>query len=314
MAETPKNPEASKQWVRRVCPLCQSSQLSDKPEVQAKHAAELMPWEEVRDSFIGLRHDQVFFSYYRCPQCHLLYCPWYFSADQLTTLYSQMPDNLIGEDKSTASKTQSGYVRWIRSRVGNVSSFLELGPDIGLVTQEVVAQTKLERMTLVEPNLAVQKELRFNAEGGGKIEIVQYLEEVENDKFELVIGIHVFDHLLDPLKDLSSLAEKSAQGSHLGLVVHNEASLLRKVIRKKWPPFCLQHPQLYNPKSLQAMLDAGGWKLEKVAKSTNYFHLNHLAEMAFGVLGLPKSLSKLVPRVETPINLGNMIALNRKSD
>ena len=95
-------------------------------------------------------------------------------------------------------------------------------------------------------------------------------------------------------------------------MVHNEASLLRKIIKKKWPPFCLQHPQLYNPKSLQAMLDTGGWKLEKVAKSTNYFHLNHLAQMALRVLGLPKSWSKLVPRVEAPINLGNMIALGTK--
>ena len=312
MAETSNRLDVNTQWDRRSCPICQSSQIADKPEVQAKHAAESMSWEDVRDSFIGLRHDQVFFSYYRCPQCHLLYCPWYFSSEQLSTLYAQMPDNLMGEDKSTASKTQSGYVRWFMKRMSNVGAFLELGPDIGLVTQEVVAQTMLERMTLVEPNLAVYDELRSNAAGGGKIEIVQYLDEVRNDDFDLVIGIHVFDHLLDPLKDLKKLATKSAQGAHLGLVVHNEASLLRKFIGKKWPPFCLQHPQLYDPKTLRFMLDASGWKLEKVARSTNYFHLDHIAEMALGVFGLPKSLSKLVPRVETPINLGNMIALGQR--
>lgn len=312
MAETPRRLEVNAQWERRSCPLCKSSQIADKPEVQAKHTAESMSWEDVRDSFIGLRHDQVFFSYYRCPECHLLYCPWYFSTDQLTTLYAQMPDNLMGEDKFTASKTQSGYVRWFMKNLGSVGAFLELGPDIGLVTKEVVAQTKLERMSLVEPNLEVHGELRSNATGAHEIEIFQYLEEVSSKNFDLVIGIHVFDHLLNPLNDLKMLAALSHSNAHLGLVVHNEASLLRKVIGKKWPPFCLQHPQLYNPNTLRSMLDAGGWRLEKVARSTNYFHLDHIAKMALGVFGLPQSLGKIVPRIESPINLGNMIALGER--
>jgi hypothetical protein len=299
-------------WQQRSCPLCSSTKLADTPEVQATHRAESLSWEEVRDSFIGLRKDQVFFSYYRCPKCELLYCPWYFSADQLTNLYSQMPDNLMGEDKSTASKTQSGYVRWILKRMPPFSTFLELGPDVGLVTKEVVKRAKLERLSLAEPNLAVHQELRLNVGAIENIEIVQYLEEVKNSEFELVIGIHVFDHLLDPLKDIQELALKSRPSSHLGLVVHNEGSLLRRIIKKKWPPFCLQHPQLYNPKSLRAMLDAGGWQLQRVGKSTNYFHLNHIAQMGFGVLGIPQGLSKLVPRIETPISLGNMIAVAKK--
>ena len=75
--------------------------------------AEKMSWIEVKDYFIGLRKEQVFFSYYRCLDCKLLYCPWYFSADQLSKLYSEMPDNTMGEDKSTVSRTQSAYARWI---------------------------------------------------------------------------------------------------------------------------------------------------------------------------------------------------------
>jgi hypothetical protein len=302
----------SKDWRQRACPLCGSNEIPKVAEVRATHPAESMSWEEVRDSFIGLRKDQVFFSYYRCSTCDLLYCPWYFSADQLSTLYSQMPDNLMGEDKSTASKTQSGYVRWITKRISTFQTYLELGPDVGLVTREIVKKPGLEHLSLVEPNLAIHEELRENAKSVEKVEIVQYLSQVTHSQYNLVIGIHVFDHLLDPLTDLIALASISKSDSHLGLVVHNEGSLLRKIVRRKWPPFCLQHPQLYSPKSLRAMLGAGGWNLDSVGKSTNYFHLDHIAQMGFGVLGLPRSLSKFVPRIETPINLGNMIALAKK--
>lgn len=302
----------SEDWERRPCPLCRSLVLPSRPEVRAINAAEMMSWEAVRDSFIGFRKDQVFFSYYRCSDCDILYCPWYFSAEQLTSLYSQMPDNLLGEDKATASKTQSGYVRWFTDKVPASKSFLELGPDIGLVTREVVKQMMPQRLGLVEPNLGVHEELRSNAGGVKEIAIVEYLEEVEDNGFDLVIGIHVFDHLLNPLSDLINLSSKSQSDAYLGLVVHNEGSLLRKLIKKKWPPFCLQHPQLYNPHSLRAMLKAGGWELKVSGRSTNYFHLNHIAAMGFGILGVPRGLSKIVPRIETPISLGNMIAVAQK--
>lgn len=307
-----RSSHVSNDWGQRVCPLCGSAKFPSKPEVQATNAAERMTWQSVRESFIGFRKDQVFFSYYRCSECRLLYCPWYFSADQLINLYSQMPDNLLGEDKATASKTQAGYVHWFMGKVPKPECFLELGPDIGLVTREVVMQLMPERLVLVEPNLGVHEELRSNAGAVKQIEIVQYLMEVEADRFDLVIGIHVFDHLLDPLADLKSLASKSQSGAYLGLVVHNEGSLLRKIIKKKWPPFCLQHPQLYDPNSLRAMLNAGGWKMTETGRSTNYFHLNHIAEMGFGILGIPKRLGKLIPQIETPINLGNMIALAKR--
>lgn len=302
----------SDDWRERPCPLCGSVKFSRKPEVLAANAAERMTWQSVRESFIGFRKDQVFFSYFRCFECRLLYCPWYFSVDQLTTLYSQMPDNLLGEDKATASKTQAGYVHWFMGKVPKPESYLELGPDIGLVTREVVRQLMPERLVLVEPNLGVHDELRTNAGAASQIEIVQYLKEIESNRFDLIVGIHVFDHLLDPLVDLKILASNSQTSAYLGLVVHNEGSLLRKIIKKKWPPFCLQHPQLYDPDSLRAMLNAGGWMLTETDGSINYFHLNHIAEMGFGILGIPKRLGNLIPQIETPIILGNMIALAKR--
>jgi len=125
-------------------------------------------------------------------------------------------------------------------------------------------------------------------------------------------GIHVYDHLLDPVKDLIKLRSHAADYANLLIVVHDEKSLLRKAMKSKWPPFCLQHPQLYNPSTLREILRKAGWEIEHLSKSTNWWHLDHFAEMGSRVIGLPTNWSKILPSVEIPKRLGNMIALARR--
>ena len=110
-------------WERRACPTGGNNSKLDRPEISAKFPAENSTWEMVRDNFIGIRRDQIFFSYYRCGHCSLLYCPFYFSETQLNILYSKMPDNTMGESRGTAKKTQKGYAREICSHEFGSHSF-----------------------------------------------------------------------------------------------------------------------------------------------------------------------------------------------
>jgi len=270
-----------------------------------------MPWETAKSYFIGLRSDQVFFSYYRCQDCELLYCPWYFNSKQISELYAAMPDNTMGEDKSTVSKTQSAYARWImRPGVSN-SRYLEVGPDIGLVAKEIVNLNSPQHITFLEPNQSVKAELIFNVSGIESIEVVDFIESMKETNFSLVAGVHVYDHLLKPLQDLQELRKNVSPGAHLAIVVHNEKSTLRKLLNSKWPPFCLQHPQLYNPESLKEILKLAGWEVISTERSTNWYHLKHFMKMGAGVLGIPPVISKLAPNIEVPIKLGNMISISQ---
>jgi len=302
--------EVNSDWDRRSCPICGSSKLPSKPDSTAKHPAEFMPWETVKGYFIGFRSDQVFFSYYRCDDCGLLYCPWYFNPKQISELYAGMPDNTMGEDKSTVSKTQSAYARLImRPGVSN-KRYLEVGPDIGLVAKEIVSLNTPEHITFLEPNQSVKAELVANVNGVKSIEVVDFIESMNESNFSLVIGVHVYDHLLKPLQDLQELRKNVTSGAHLAIVVHNEKSSLRKLIKSKWPPFCLQHPQLYNPGTLKEILRLAGWKVVSTQRSTNWYHLKHFVRMGAGVLGVSTRISKLVPNIEVPIKLGNTISIS----
>lgn len=270
-----------------------------------------MSWLEVKDYFIGLRKEQVFFSYFRCLDCKLLYCPWYFSADQLSKLYSEMPDNTMGEDKSTVSRTQSAYARWIFKNEIDNDSYLEIGPDIGLVAREVVKVSSPNKISLVEPNKAVWEELKENVKVVNEIEIADSVSNLIGKYFSLIAGIHVYDHLLDPVQDLMEVRLRSSSNGNLALVVHNERSVLRFLMNKKWPPFCLQHPQLYNPKTLANLLSKSGWILVEVKRTANWYHFKHFIKLGTSIVGLPNGISRIFPNIEFPIKLGNLIALAR---
>lgn len=301
-------------WQRRNCPICGSSDFRPKPESSAQKPAERMSWAEAKSYFIGLRNDQVFFSYYRCDNCELLYCPWYFTKEQIALLYSEMPDNTMGEDKSTVSKTQSAYAKWILQDGVIGDAYLEVGPDIGLVSKEVVTLGSPKRISFIEPNLAVRQELLDSASGVASVEVVDFIENLQDTDFTLIVGVHVYDHLLDPIQDLKKIHACAGVGAHLSIVVHNEKSVLRKTLKAKWPPFCLQHPQLYNPKTLGKLLENSGWSARKIEKSTNWYHLKYFIGMGFSVLGIKDRISRYLPDVEFPIRLGNLICLADKKE
>jgi hypothetical protein len=305
------NKEINVAWTRRVCPICQSDNVPIKPDSTTSRPAEFMSWDEAKSNFIGIRRDQVFFSYFRCLDCGLLYCPYYFTPAQIKELYAEMPDNTMGEDKQTVSKTQSSYVKWIMQPGISSKRYLEIGPDIGLVTREVVRKQKPNSVSLVEPNYAVREELLENSKPVMDIEIVDFIQSLSEKSFSLVVGVHVYDHLLDPLKDLTLLRMRVDSGAHLSIVVHNEKSILRFLLQAKWPPFCLQHPQLYNPESLGFLLAKSGWEVTKIGRTTNWAHLKHFIAMGASVLGVSPKIAKFVPNIEVPIKLGNMICLAR---
>jgi hypothetical protein len=304
----------SSDWIVRNCPGCQASNYGSEPEVESPTRAELYSFEEVKQFFIGLRREQVFFSYHRCRNCGLLYCPRYFSEVQLDILYSEMPDNLMGEDKGTISKTQSGYVKWATRYLKSVKKFVEVGPDIGLVTNSVINRFHPVEVGLIEPNHSVRQELFDNAKKVELVRIVDTLSQLKMKDVDFIVGVHVYYHLLNEIEELNMLNSISSADSKLLIVVHNEKSALRELLKEKWPPFCLQHPQLYNPITLGNLLEKAGWKLETVSKSTNWWRISHFIRLGLGILGLSSSWTRLLPKFEIPIRLGNMIALANRTN
>lgn len=299
------------EWSNRRCPSCGSNEKNIHSSISSTNPAENLSFEEVKNSFVGLREKQLFFSFFRCSNCFLLYSPQYFSPNQLNVLYSEMPDNLMGEEKSVASKTQSTYVKKIAKYVINSDAFLELGPDIGLVTKEAISVFNPQKITLVEPNKAIWPDLRkLNAKN---LEIYESVQDIPKFLYNLVVGIHVFDHLVNLEDEFGAINKNTTSSAFLALVVHNEKSILRFFLNKKWPPFCLQHPQIFNPQSARRMLENYGWEVQKVTRTTNYYTTRNFIQITSKIIGKEIKLLNKIPNFQIPIKLGNILIIAKKS-
>lgn len=86
-----------------------------------------------------------------------------------------------------------------------------------------------------------------------------------NEAFDLVVGWMVLEHLHQPIEGLKKLREWVRPGAHLVLSVPNAGSLEFSIFKSSWYALHLpNHLFHFTPASIDKVLTAGGWKLEKI--------------------------------------------------
>lgn len=294
----------------RVCPLC-STTASDAVNVAiAVRPAETLSLEAVEAFWRGFRSDSTFFTYVRCQSCGFVYCPSYLSEKQLEDLYAFMPDNTNDEGLGTLRRTQSGYRRQITASGFMGYRVLDVGADLGLLSEAIRLHSPSVVVDAIEPNTGVHKDLQ--AVIGSQGFVAASWDGLPNgEKYDLIAGIHVLDHLIDLKSALQEVVSRIRPGGHIYFVTHNERSLMRRLLGRRWPPFCLQHPHLFDHITLKKVIEDAGFTEVRVRRTTNYFSLRHIAKVAIQLLGLPPKIGNLVPAVVLPLRLGNISVQGR---
>ncbi len=301
----------------RNCPIC----LNKTPaalKVSSKIRAENLDFASLTEPWRGFFKEKIFFSYYRCMNCRILFCPTYFSSEQLEALYSQMPDNTAEMPMAAIQKTQYSYFKTLRRYSPLTGALLEIGPDIGIFTEACAKEGAFETFWLYEPNKAVHQALADRVKDKEyhiKTEMFNY-DDIDNHSVSTVVMIHVLDHLLEPQKVLREIKEKMANGGILAIVTHNENSLLPSFTRSRWPAYCLQHPQLFSPKSIRNLLTTCGFKTIGIHDTVNYFPAGYLLKHGLWATGMNK-LGNEIPNTTNlimPLKLGNMITIATLSE
>lgn len=296
------------EYLHRNCPACGTS--AARREVRADKAAETMTLDQLRPFWAGLFKAKCFFSYHRCSTCGQLYNPVFFTGDQLGELYARMAPNMDAVGDAAIVATQQGYFARAAAQGDLSGGYLEIGPDVGHIVREAALHGGFDRFWLFEPNVAIHDQLRTAA--GGKPALLSTgmddLSPVPDGSVGLAVMVHVLDHLLDPLAMLTQIRAKLRPGGTLMIVTHDESSLLRRVMGNRWPPFCLQHPELYNPATMKTLLGRSGFDDVVVEGSRNVFPLDFLVRQAAWAAGIRV---KHVPLPATPVGLklGNILTL-----
>ena len=294
-------------YQNRNCPAC-GGKPDASTRVSSKVAAETLPFSDLQSYWNGFFKEKVFFSYYKCIDCSLLFAPVFFTDAQLEKLYREMPDNTAGVPIEALRQTQHGYFNSLKKHSSLDGVYLEVGPDIGLFTENCVQEGTYKKYWLFEPNRSVWPSLEkiiFGKEG----EIISDMfgfSVVPQNSVDSAVMIHVLDHLLDPVATLQELQQKLTQQSRLLVVTHDESSFLRKITGTGWPAYCLQHPQIFNPDSIKVLMKAAGYKVTHMEKTVNHFPVMYLLKHLLWAFGLKLDVPQW-SRFSIGLKLGNML-------
>lgn len=295
----------------RNCPGC--GDMGATPEISSTRRAEAMSFAAIRPYWTGLLKEKIFFSYHRCHACGLLFAPIFFSVAQLETLYASMAPNMDEVGSDAIGRTQRGYFE-VAAKAGSLDGgYLEIGADVGHIVGHSAHRGDFDCFWLFEPNRAVHRQLAAATAGRPHTILTDMadLSAVPDASIGLAVMVHVLDHLLDPAAMLRQVRAKLRPGGTLLIVTHNEASLLRRVLGAKWPPFCLQHPQVYSPASITRLIADAGYRQIEVGPTRNYFPIGFLIRQAAWTVGIKLDAVPL-PTVPVGLKLGNIVSVTRR--
>ena len=301
---------SSSEFVTRDCPVCGSN--NGTVEVASSRRAESMSFKELNPFWYTFSGEKIFFSYVRCPRCGVLYTPSFFSDDQLLELYSNMRANMDVVAPDAIDATQRSYFDMVAASAKLEGDYLEIGPDVGHVARHAAREGNFGKFWFFEPNKGVHAQLARSVQGKPyqiSSEMTD-LSEVPDGCIGVAVMVHVLDHLVDPADLLRQIRAKLRPDGVIAVVTHNEGSILRRVMGRKWPPFCLQHPELYNPDSIAKLLRATGFERVDVERARNYFPISFMARQAAAIAGLKLDRVPL-PDTVIGLRLGNMLTLAR---
>lgn len=297
-------------YTSRSCPICNTKPFG-RLEVASVNKAEDAEFEELTLQWNGFYKEKCIFSYVRCNNCELLYAPIFFSDSQLSNLYAQMPPNMDEVPVSALRRTQAGYFKKLKKNSNLEGSLVEIGPDVGYFVENCIAEGSFDKYWLLEPNVDVAVQLKSVVQKMNHqiIHEMDGIKQVPDSSANAIVMIHVLDHLLNPKAELLRIREKIRPDGTLLIVTHDESSILRKLTQAKWPAFCLQHPQIYNPESITRLLESTGFEVVEIAKTKNYFELGFLIKHALWLLGVKMNKIPMWLKISVGLKLGNIITV-----
>ena len=261
------------------CPICKSK-INNKPIITPENN----PISDIKlkkKLWTNLINKRIFFPYHRC-NCGILTNKFFLDKKTLKYLYSDMKDNVhANDDLKNDIKTKTGYLNQIHN-ILNVQNkklkVLEIGADNGTFLKLINKTNSLIKSSAIEPNKRMHKKLRSFAQ-----KIYLDIKKIpKKEKYDLIIAIHVFDHIPELLINLKILKNKLNKGGFIYGVVHDEKSIMAKILGNRWPAYCLQHPHLFNHSSIHTLLYKK-LKLKKqfIKKTVNFFNLGFLIQHLF---------------------------------
>jgi SAM-dependent methyltransferase len=84
------------------------------------------------------------------------------------------------------------------------------------------------------------------------------------DGFDVVLAIHVIEHVVDPGHFLQVMSMRLKKGGSLLLATPDIGSMIARVLREKWWYIQVPHIYYFNEKTIKALLAKYGFETQKI--------------------------------------------------
>lgn len=202
--------------------------------------------------------------------------------EYITSKYIDVEDpGYLAEEKNRRLPFKS-ILTTLKNIGGNTGLLLDIGSFCGLLLDE--ARTMGFEATGIEPSkwAVEQAKERFD------VNIIHSSFPTENDirnDFEYVTLIDVIEHVSNPLSVLQSIQSLISDDGILAIVTPDFNSLARRIFKERWWHIRIGHLHYFDSHSLNALLDAAGFRIIKTKRYTWRFSFSYLVSRVFNRKG-----------------------------
>ena len=276
----------------------------------------LYPARLNRDSFTGYtfsarrERKREHYQIVACKECTLVRSSPIIDEGKLNTLYADS-QFIFSQEAPFVCQSYAVLVRKLIDKyTGKVESLLEIGCSTGFFLEKAL-EMGITDVVGFEPSRDCYEHARNHI----KDRIINdiYKPDLLGDKkFDLICSFHVLDHLRDPQKTLSSMAEGLNPGGHVLLVCHDVDSWSAKLLGDYSPIFDVEHIYLFSKKTITLLLESVGLDVVELGLFVNTYPLRYWMRMLPITNKIVRLMPKFLKNIPISVKAGNLYVYGQK--
>lgn len=249
----------------------------------------------------------------QCRQCGLVYTDPRRPANAIWVDYENVVDERYLDEREGRIATFRRNIRSLEDLIPshNGRRLLDVGAHVGVFV-EVAQERGWDAWGLEPSRWAVEagRERGLNMIQGGLRHA-----ELDSASYDAVTMWDVVEHLLDPLSDIREAARVLKPGGVLLMHTIDIDSPFARLMGKRWPWLVEMHNYFFSPRTLGAMVEKAGLRVDSWRVQGRYLHLGYLLSRLSGwspLLGRLAEAAARTLRVDqwlVPVNFGDLFTL-----
>lgn len=253
----------------------------------------------------------------RCTHCSLLRASPILDETGVVNLYRDSSEtNVSPGEEINVQRTMKRYYNRVRPFLGQKQCMLDVGCDRGFLLEEA-SRDGFKEVYGLEPNPIAR---RIAGQVAGAVVSDKFYEQTDFPEsfFDLMVMIHVLDHLVNPKIVLQRALHNLKPGGVILAVVHNVESLLGRLLGEKFPPFNMYHFYYFSKKTLRTLFEHHGFEVISVTSTTNIYSLGFYTNRAPALPAIAKKAMRTLftktglSSIPLTIPLGNIGIVARR--